>query len=204
MSIDATGAALAAPHLLCLLANHLKLTGSTVSVSQALEEAIQAWMDADKERRPQAAGPSRGYQWKSLFLPDSTELRMACADAQYYGRVTGDQIMFEGRSVSPRGMTLAIAGDGRNAWRDLWLKLPGERHWKQAIRCRREVERAMAAPPQSPVDAMSAAASAMSDALKTALALVEHSNAQAVRKFERRGSKHRRESDILGDSCAFD
>jgi hypothetical protein len=204
MSIDAGGAALAAPHLMNLLASHLKITGNSVSVSQALEDAIQKWIDADRERRPQAAGPSRGYQWKALFLPDTTELRMACADAQHYGRVVGDQIIFEGRSVSPRGMTLAIAGDGRNAWRDLWLKLPGQRHWKQAIRCRREVERAMATPPQSPVDAMSAAAAAMSDALKTALTLVEHSNAQTARKFERRGSKHRRESDILGESCAFD
>lgn len=48
-------------------------------------------------------------------------------------------------------MTLAIAGDGRNAWRDLWLKLPGEHCFKPASRCRREHERIAAGLPANPL-----------------------------------------------------
>ena len=175
--------------------------------------------------------PCRGYRWKTLFLPDSTELRMETIGSTYYARVAGDQIIFNGRSVSPRGMTVAVAGDGRNAWRDLWLKPPGERYWKQAIRCRHEQERSAAASASaaaasasaaagaagasgaanpwstlspSPIDSIAAAAAAMADALRTTLILVEHCNTQVMPKVDRRGRKYRRDSDLLGEACAFD
>ena len=44
----------------------------------------------------------------------------------------------------------------------------------------------------------------MSEALRSALALVEHSNAQAVPKYERRVDYHRRSADVLADHLAFD
>lgn len=44
----------------------------------------------------------------------------------------------------------------------------------------------------------------MSEALKTALILVEHSNARAVPRFERRVDKHRRGADVLTDHVTFD
>ena len=201
MGMNALVGAQAAPQLLQELADHLRLTGNKISITQVTNEAIRTWIDADKARSPQGPEPSRGYQWKTLFLPDSTELRMECVGTKYYARVVGDQIIYAGRSVSPRGMTLAVAGEGRNAWRDMWIKLPDERYWKSAIRCRRDTERSK--PPDSPVQTMAAAAAAMSDALKTALTLVEHSNAQSARKVERRGQKQRRESDLLGEDCAF-
>ena len=204
MSTNAIVSPQASPALLRDLADHLGITSNKKSATQALNEAIRAWIDADQARQPQPLEPSRGYRWKTLFLPDGTELRMECAGITFHARVIGDEIIFNGRSVSPRGLTLAIAGEGRNAWRDLWLRLPGERYWKQAIRCRHELERSQAKAPDSPVQTMAAAAAAMSDALKTALALVEHSNAQSAQKIDRRGRKHRRESDVLGDDCAFD
>jgi hypothetical protein len=204
MGIDARATPKVAPDLLLELSNHLRLSESNYSFSEAMAAAIHGWIAADQQQRPQAVPHSRGYQWKSLFLPDSTELRMTCAEANFYGHVTGDDIIFEGRSVSPRGMTLAIAGDGRNAWRDLWIKLPGERTWKTALCCRRDVERAAAKPLPSPLDTMTAAAAAMSDALKSALALVDHSNALTARKYERRRNQSRRESDVLGEDCSFD
>ena len=37
----------------------------------------------------------------------------------YYAKVVGDVILYEGRAVSPRQMTVAVAGPGHNAWRDL-------------------------------------------------------------------------------------
>lgn len=204
MGIDARATPKVAPELLLELSSHLRLSESNSSFEEAIAEAIHGWIAADRQRRPQAIPHSHGYQWKSLFLPDSTELRMTCAGTNFYGRVTGDDIIFQGRSVSPRGMTLAVAGDGRNAWRDLWIRLPGERIWKTARCCRRDAERAAVQPPPSPLDTMTAAAAAMSTALKSALALVEHSNALTVRKFERRAMQSRRASDVPADDCSFD
>jgi hypothetical protein len=204
MRHDAAVSRETSPGLLAELAAHLKVSGSKLSINQAMDEGIRSWIDADKARHAVPASPSRGYQWKTLFLPEGTELRMVCANNTYNARVCGDQIIFAGRSVSPRGMTLAVAGTGRNAWRDLTLKLPGDRFFRSAMCIRREQERTPAKPPDSPVQTMAAAAAAMSDALKTALALVEHSNAQAMPKYERRGSKHRRESDVLGEVCNMD
>jgi len=31
-----------------------------------------------------------------------------------------------------------VAGTARNAWRDLWLRLPGQRYWKNAAFIRSE------------------------------------------------------------------
>jgi len=49
--------------------------------------------------------------------------------------------MYEGRAVSPRQMTVAVAGPGHNAWRDLFVRRPGEL-WVSASRHRREIEAA--------------------------------------------------------------
>lgn len=219
MRHDALGSEIAVPELLLQLSKHLRNTGSKLPTAQALDVAIRAWMAADQSQtQTQTQTPptntatdpakhSRGYQWKTLFLPDSTELRMQCAGTTFYGNVVGDDIIYGGRSVSPRGMTVAIAGDGRNAWRDLSLLLPGERCWKNANRCRRDQERALAAPSSSssPVVSMAAAAAAMSEALKTSLALVQHCNSQTMPKVDRRGpNKHRRQTDLLGEDSAFD
>jgi hypothetical protein len=204
MRADARVTPQAPPALLSELAEHLELAGNKVSFNQALEESIRGWIDGDKARQPAPAEPGRGYQWKTLFLPDATELRMESGGNTYHAKVWGDQIIFGGRPVSPRGMTVAIAGEGRNAWRDLSLRLPGERFFRAAMSIRREQERTPAKAPDSPVQTMAAAAAAMSDALKAALALVEHSKALAAPPYERRGSKHRRESDLLGATCSMD
>jgi hypothetical protein len=198
-------------HLLTELALHLRNSGSDLSVTQAVTAAIRAWITANTPQpSPAPADPetSQGYQWKTLFLPSGTELRMSTRESTYRARVEGDNIMFQGRRVSPRGMTLAIAGEGRNAWRDVWLKLPGERYWKQAIRCRNDQERAIrsqaAQAPATAADSVAAAAVTMSDAVKTLLELMERITARPVQVDDRRVGPARREDDILADHCALD
>lgn len=199
------------PHLLTELALHLRNSGSALSVTHAATAAIRAWITANTPQPPPPpADPqtTRGYQWKTLFLPSGTELRMSTRESTCYARVEGDDIVFQGRSVSPRGMTLAIAGEGRNAWRDLWLQLPGERYWKQAVRCRSDQERTILAQaaqqPMTPADTVSAAAVTMSDAIKTMLELMERITARPERVDERRIGSARRADDILAEHCAFD
>lgn len=145
-----------------------------------------------------------GYQWKTLFLPEGTQLRMSRGERTYTAQVEGDYIMFEGRKVSPRGMTVAIADDGGSAWRDLWLRLPGERFWGSPIRCRREAARHSIPAAPSAAESMQAAADAMSNALHTALALVELARPPVPPDpGERRLGSARRAGDVFGEDCPF-
>jgi hypothetical protein len=150
----------------------------------------------------------RGYQWKELFLPDGTDVRMRCGGEVHHARVCGDLILYQGQRVSPRQFTLVVAGNGRSAWRDLSLRLPGEKRFQPASllrhRARAAIKEAGPATPESPSAAIVAAAASMSEALRAALQLVEHSNAQSLPKYERRGQSHRRADDVLADHAAFD
>lgn len=201
---------------------HLRENASALSLTDAVALAIRAWLadNADAVAMSEHAqsvdvdvdadtdSSSRGYQWKELFLPEGTALRMRCGDEVHHARVTGDAIVYRGRRVSPRQLTLAIAGDGRNAWRDLSLRRPGEEHFRPACVLRRMakvgVESRLGSERESPAATIAAAAASMSEALRTALILVEHCNAQTVPKFERRVDKHRRGADVLTDHAMFD
>ena len=134
---------------------------------------------------------------------------MSTAGATYHACVVGDDIVFNGRKLSPRGLTLAVAGEGRNAWRDVWIRFPGERHFLPAIRCRREAGReqhvaAAVTPAANPADSLNAAALTMSEALTTMLALMERVSARTMPADDRRVTAPRREIDVLADHCAFD
>ena len=152
---------------------------------------------------PDFSDSSLGYQWKSLFLPHGTLLRITVSHNSYFARVEGEHIMYEGCSVSPRGFTLATAGQGRNAWRDLWIKFPAERYWKGANRCRIQAQPVATALGLSPEQSMQMAAAAMKEALEAALALVRHGCAQRAQRCDRRMEGHRRHSDVLDDDCAY-
>jgi hypothetical protein len=145
-----------------------------------------------------------GYQWKCLFLPEGSALRMCYLGQDFFAEVQGNALVHQGQRMSPRQFTQAVAGDGRNAWRDLWLRLPGEKSWTRAMQLRRRLEQHQADRPASPLDAMQKAAACMSDTLKSALALVEHANHQALPKYDRRLAQARRAQDILADTCRFD
>jgi hypothetical protein len=212
----------AVPALLRALSLHLRNNGAAVPESEALAAAVRAWADADLQRQqqdhpqdaPVIAQHERGYRWKTLFLPHATQLRLECSCGTFYAEVVGDDIVFQGRSVSPRGKMVAAVGEGRNAWRDMWLRLPGSPCWKRARICRLEHERELerrqlreqelAMHPPTPADGMAAAAASMAAALKTTLALVERCTEQARSQLDRRARRHRRDSDRQGEACAFD
>jgi hypothetical protein len=146
----------------------------------------------------------RGYQWKCLFLPEGSDLRMTYAHTDYFARVSGGAIVYQGERMSPRQFTQAVAGDGRNAWRDLWLRMPGEKSWTRAQLLRRKLEQRGAAQPLSPLDAMQQAATCMSDTLKSALALIDQTSKLLLPKAERRLTLVRRSEDVLADACRLD
>ena len=57
---------------------------------------------ASRQRAHICAQPRPGgYQWKSLFLPHGTEVRMSTEAGSFYAQVDGDVILHKGKSVSP-------------------------------------------------------------------------------------------------------
>ena len=77
-----------------------------------------------------------GYQWKSLFLPSGTKLRVAIRRKIYHAAVDGDRILYDGDEVSPAKLVNQLAGCTRNAWKHVWLLLPGEKRWQLAAAMR--------------------------------------------------------------------
>ena len=123
------------------LLDYLQSNGSTQEPAEVVGMAIQYWLD---ERKPLPRSPAlpilHGYQWKELFLPEGTRLRLLYRADCAYAEVIGDRIMYQGRPVSPNQFATAFAGSVRNAWHDLTLRLPGEKNWKPASVRRREIK----------------------------------------------------------------
>ena len=187
------------------LAKHLRLTDSNLSVEQAATLAILEWQAAHGgASTPADANELRGYQWKTLFLPESTTLRLIYGCNSHYARVEGDHLVYQGCQVSPRQFAMMVTNSVRNAWRELWIRFPDSRDWKNAHACRAEQRKNSRQLPISPAETMQAAAASMADALRSALALVEHSNAETVTKFEQRLAPTRRAVDRVHEDCAFD
>jgi hypothetical protein len=78
----------------------------------------------------------RGYQWKRLFLPEGTRLRATYRGVALYAQVEGESIMHDGVAVSPSQLANASGCGSRNAWRVIWVQLPGETDWTPAARFR--------------------------------------------------------------------
>lgn len=161
----------------------LREIDSPRTAADAATEAIDQWIAIQRGHpvRPNLP-PARGYQWKALFLPEGTELRVTSAGGtSAYARVLGEDIIYQNQRVSPRQFCLATLGMGRNAWRDIWILLPGELKWRPASLLRRKASRELEVLPatMSPQEAMTAAARCMSESLHAALALVDHATDQA-------------------------
>ena len=195
--------------VLLQLQDHLRLTGSKLSMEQAIIHAVEQWQKENaKAALSRSAEPGCGYQWKELFLPHATRLRMIYLGTSYYAEVVGDSLRFEGRALSPRQMVMSIAGGVRNPWLELFIRFPLARDWKRAKSClleqRQEQASRVGRVPATPGESLAATAAAMSDALKTTLALVAHTRAASAPKNERRLEKNRRDSDLFNDDCPFD
>lgn len=99
--------------------------------------AISEWIAMQNKAATEADNMLQGgYQWKSLFLPAGTKLRVAIRRKIYHAAVDGDQILYDGDEVSPAQLVNQLAGCTRNAWKHVWLLLPGETRWQLAATMR--------------------------------------------------------------------
>ncbi|WP_295999336.1 hypothetical protein [Rugamonas sp.] len=155
--------------ILLQLIEQLRRLGGAQDVSEAITAAIAFWLDQGTEDPPvrPVAEPAypRGYQWKSLFLPEGTILRSWSYGEHNYACVEGDRIIHQGRAVSPNQFAQSFARSTRNAWSDLFVRRPGDKQFKLARHLRRELAEqetkaaqvTIAAPPSDGVSAMLAA-----------------------------------------------
>jgi hypothetical protein len=107
------------------------LSGLEKESWEIAEEAINEWT---RRHNPDAIPmpAASGYQWKSQFLPEGTVLRTVFGGKNHHCRVEGDQILYNGKPVSPSGFVNAVGGIRRNAWLCTWILFPDAKDWKRA------------------------------------------------------------------------
>jgi len=110
------------------LVDFLREKNSPRDPLEVIEAAIDYWMgNADwKEEILSPVGVATGYSWKSVFLSSGTVLRIRYNSNYHYAKVEGDKLVYEGVSVSPNQFALKVTGVARDAWRDVWVKRPGD------------------------------------------------------------------------------
>ncbi len=111
-------------------------------------ELVQRWLAMDMERLAlRRNGPAmRGFQWKNVFLPDGTRMRTSYHGTSEFAKVVDDRILSDdGESLTPSQFTNRHA-KGRNAWRFIWLRFPGDAYWVRAIDCRARSEQQLRNP----------------------------------------------------------
>ena len=141
------------PHTLLALMEYLRDSGATTDPAEAVDTAVRHWLAAMKQDTGAPDAP-RGYQWKSLFLPEGTVLRSWSYGENNYARVEGDKIIHEGKAVSPNQFAQSFARTTRNAWTDLYIRRPEDKQFKPACRLRQELAE-QAERPAEPAPAMS-------------------------------------------------
>lgn len=121
---------------------HLMESRPGVKLETFITELLQRWLKVDKERLALSRnGPSmRGFQWKNIFLPDGTNLRTSYCGNVGFAKVVGDRIIADdGTSLTP-SLFVNRHAQGRNAWRFVWLRFPGDDYWIRAADYRTRFE----------------------------------------------------------------
>jgi len=101
-------------------------------------ELVHRWLAVEMERLAlrKNGHAMRGYQWKNLFLPDGTSLRTSHCGVIDFAKVMGNRIVSDdGASLTPSQFANRHA-NGRNAWRFVWIRYPGDEYWIRAVNCR--------------------------------------------------------------------
>lgn len=89
--------------------------------------------DEDEEFLAKYGDPGRGYQWGAVFLPNGTQVRMTYGGQDTYTEIRHGRFCYDEESMSPSQFARRVARNTtRNAWRDLYIKFPGDASWKPA------------------------------------------------------------------------
>lgn len=95
--------------------------------------------EVDLEFFEKYGDPSRGYQWQAVYLPNGTQIRMTYRGDATYGEIKNGKLFLGEESMSPSEFAGRVANNtSRNAWRDIYVKFPGDGAWKFADDLRRQ------------------------------------------------------------------
>jgi hypothetical protein len=112
-----------------------------------VEKYAPEWVDRlqDRERKDYEAYLARRLPlvWKEVTIPGGSEVRMLYQGEQHYASVKNGRIVDEDGEFSPSSWAAKITSTARNAWRDLWFKLPGSKDWVPAEMLRQRARRAL-------------------------------------------------------------
>ena len=154
---------LAVPISSHLVAELILRKGTThVDVSSWIEQVVADYLDRTEddagwtehyyelkeEERAEAeelrvlGSPNRGFQWKNLFLPNGSRVRMSYKGKDYYARVEHESLLADGQHLSPSGFVSRVThGIPRNAWQSLWVRRPHDPEWYLAQQLREGLNR---------------------------------------------------------------
>lgn len=120
---------------------HLLDTRPGVKSDDFVAELIQRWLAIETERLAlRQNGPAiRGFQWKNVFLPDGTNLRTTYRQTAEFAKVIGNRICADGGGALTPSQFANQHAKGRNAWRFVWLRFPGDEQWVRAADYRRHL-----------------------------------------------------------------
>ncbi len=121
---------------------HLMDTRPGVKPDAFVTELVQRWLAIEMDRLATLRNgrATRGFQWKNVFLPDGTKLRTSYRRSNEFAKVVGDRMLSDtGESLTP-SLFANRQTTGRNAWRFVWLRFPGDDYWIRAADCRTRVE----------------------------------------------------------------
>jgi hypothetical protein len=123
---------------LCRLLQYTAIAQQGASASDIAALAIDEWLGrAEGQAKPGIR--CRGYQWKSLFLPEGTQLRAWNGGEYAYAEVAGDALLYAGEVVSPHQFICRCKGISRNAWAELAILFPNAEAWRTAAACRQDL-----------------------------------------------------------------
>ena len=75
--------------------------------------------------------------WKEISIPDGSPVKMKYKGEVFEAIVNDSAILYKSRHFTPSQWANEIAANtNRNAWKDIWFKLPGERNFVLASQLR--------------------------------------------------------------------
>ena len=109
-----------------------------VKLDAFVTELVKRWLAIETERLAlrNSGQALRGFQWKNVFLPEGTSLRTSYRETIEFAKVVGDQIASDDGALLTPSLFANRHAKGRNAWRFIWLRFPGDDYWIRAGNCR--------------------------------------------------------------------
>jgi hypothetical protein len=113
-----------------------------IKPDEFVADLVKRWLALETERLTlrNNGRAMHGYQWKNVFLPEGTQLRTRRGDDVAFAKVVGSKIIADDGVVLTPSKFANRKTKGRNAWRFVWLRFPGDEYWVRAANCRARAE----------------------------------------------------------------